>query len=172
MRARDGIHIPQLLNLTDQTCTVDVDSHLPDLETLTPVRGEVTIAHCGNYIDVSGHGEAIVTLTCDRCLEHYNHRVRVTPRELIWLQPHTESSDSLPAEREVTTEELVETLPPNGYFMPLAWLYEQFCLALPQQQFCGSNCGGVQVSAESQAAQPVDSRWAALNQLKRQLDGQ
>jgi len=170
VRSKDAIHIPHLLNLTDHTCRVDVEAHLPELETLTPVRGEVTVVHCGNYLDVGGHGETIVTLTCDRCLEHYNYRLQVTPRELIWLQPLEELVDTLPAEREVNTDDLVETLPPSGYFDPLVWLYEQFCLALPPQQFCSSNCRGIQTSSELQIDQPVDSRWAVLSQLKRQLD--
>lgn len=171
----DAVYIPQLTKLTDKTCLIDVDHYLPGLDTLTPVRGAVVVTHGGTYIDVSGEAEAIVTLACDRCLEHYNYRIRVNPHELIWLQSDPLDGAAFPAEREVSVEDLVETLPPDGYFDPFTWLYEQLCLALPQPQLCSVDCIGLPVEGQAQEHRSEDNdspdrRWAALTQLKRQLD--
>lgn len=168
----DKIYIPQLLQQTEHTLEVDINNHLPDLETLTPVRGTVTITHEGTYLAVKGEAETIITLTCHRCLQNYNYRVAADPKELIWLQT-TPDSASLPLEQEVGMDELVETLPPDGYFYPQTWLYEQICLALPQRQICRPDCGGIEVTAPANSAQPesaIDSRWAVLTQLQRQLN--
>ncbi|MFM6860888.1 MAG: DUF177 domain-containing protein, partial [Dolichospermum sp.] len=43
----------------------------------------------------------------------------------------------------------------------------QMCLALPQRQLCYLNCPGILNTAISE--KPIDSRWASLNALKKQL---
>ncbi len=163
----DNVYIPQLLQRFEKTITVDLDTHLADLETLTPVRGEVTVIHQGTYLEVKARAETIVTLTCDRCLQAYNHRVAIAPQELIWLE-HEPDPTTLPLEREVSVDDLFETLPPNGHFYPESWIYEQICLSLPQPQICDEDCTGIDLSATA-AANPVDRRWAALTQLQQQI---
>lgn len=168
----DKVYIPQLLQQPEHSLEVAINSHLPDLDTLTPVRGVIKISHNNTYLAVQAEAETIVTLACHRCLQNYNYRVAIAPQELIWLQVSPDPS-TLPLEQEVGVDDLVETLPPNGYFYPRTWLYEQICLALPQRQICDSNCRGIEVSfqANGMVQEPtVDSRWARLSQLQRQLN--
>lgn len=168
----DRVYIPQLLQQPEKTLTLELDGHLPNLETLIPVRGEVQVTHQATYLAVKGFAETIVTLTCHRCLKNYNHRISIAPTELIWLQADPDPA-SLPLEREVLMEDLTETLPPTGYFDPTTWIYEQICLALPQRQLCDEDCPGIALPSDTAGSQdklPVDHRWAALAQLQRQLD--
>ncbi|HIK43905.1 MAG TPA: DUF177 domain-containing protein [Leptolyngbyaceae cyanobacterium M65_K2018_010] len=167
----EPIYIPHLLQRPNQTLTLTVDTHLPDLDTLTPVRGQITLIHHHTYLEVKGEAETIVTLTCDRCLQNYNYRVSINPQELIWLQPDPDP-DTLPLEREVSLDDLVETLPPQGHFNPSTWLYEQICLALPQRQICNPDCTGIELPApdnDRAEAESIDRRWSVLSQLQRQL---
>lgn len=165
----DQVYIPQLLQQPEKTLTVDLDAHLTDIETLTPVRGELMITHQGTYLEIKARADTIVTLTCDRCLQAYNHRVVIVPHELIWLE-HEPDPATLPLEREVSVDDLFETLPPNGYFYAETWIYEQICLALPQPQICAEDCSGIELRGQGKAPrEPVDHRWAALTQLQRQL---
>lgn len=165
----DTIYIPHLLNAPKQTAAIEIQESLPGLETLTPVKGRLTIAHKGTYLEVSAQAEAIITLTCHRCLQQYNHRLVVKTSELIWLDEAANETDDVPLEREVAVEDLVETLPPNGYFYPDDWLYQQMCLAMPQRQLCDSKCQGIQLSDTSASETITDSRWATLEALKKQL---
>ncbi|HEY9877567.1 MAG TPA: YceD family protein [Leptolyngbyaceae cyanobacterium] len=167
----DALYIPNLLQSPDKTRVIEIETYFPELETLTPVRGQVKVTHQGTYLDVQGTGEAIITLTCDRCLQNYNHRLLVSPREMIWLQDGSEDEEFIPLEREVAVDDLVESLPPDGYFSADTWLYEQLCLALPQQQICSEACEGIPLSNHSstQVNDQVDHRWAALAQLKTYL---
>lgn len=167
----DRVYIPQLLSQPEKTLSLDIDGHFPELETLTPVRGEVQVTHQATFLAVKGFAETIVTLTCHRCLRNYNYRISIAPEELIWLQDDPDPG-SLPLEREVTVEDLMETLPPQGYFDPAAWIYEQICLALPQRQLCDADCPGIEVPGSASAQQndaPIDYRWSALAQLQRQM---
>ena len=122
-----------------------------DLDTLVPVK------------------ETITTLICDRCLQHYNHRLEVDTTELIWLESELENTADLPTEREVSLEDLSETLPPNGHFNPEEWLFEQLSLALPLRKVCGENCPGADIK-EIPTENYLDSRWSSLAALKEQLN--
>lgn len=165
----DPIYIPQLVKAPEQTERIDVQDYLPDLETLTPVQGQMKVTHHGNYLEVSAQAETIMTLTCDRCLQQYNYRLNVDASELIWLEePHDEPDLGL-AEREVALADLVETLPPQGYFRPNEWLYEQLCLEIPQRQLCDQTCQGIPLADQAVAQPSVDRRWASLEALKQHI---
>ncbi|MBW4645473.1 MAG: DUF177 domain-containing protein [Goleter apudmare HA4340-LM2] len=167
----DAIYIPQLTRAPEQTEEIEIKDFLPGLETLTPVRGRICVQHQGNYLEVSGQAEAIITCTCNRCLQQYNQRVVVNTKEIIWLDATANELQDLPLEREVAVEDLVESLPPDGYFYPSEWLYEQMCLEIPQRQLCDLNCPGILNRAADSAEESVDSRWASLEALKKQLPG-
>ncbi|MGA1476610.1 MAG: YceD family protein, partial [Prochlorothrix sp.] len=80
----DSIAISQLVYFPDQTLSLDFKGYFPDFETLTPVQGALRVRHCGNYLSVSVKAITIATLTCNRCLGQYNHRLQVSTEELIW----------------------------------------------------------------------------------------
>ena len=43
-----------------------VDQHLSELQSLTPVRGSLSAVHRGNVLELAGEATTIVTLCCDR----------------------------------------------------------------------------------------------------------
>lgn len=165
----EAIYIPQLAKAPEQTELIQVQEFLPGLETLTPVRGRVRVTHRGNFLEVSAKVESIITLTCYRCLQQYNYRLAVDTSEIIWLDEAASKLDDAPLEREVALEDLVETLPPQGYFYPSEWLYEQMCLEIPQRQLCNQECGGIQTATSKVSEKSTDQRWASLEALKKQL---
>lgn len=167
----EAIQIPWLLKLPKNTDVIQVDEFLPDLATLTPVRGRLEVTHQGNYLEVSVQVDTIVTLSCDRCLQQYNHRLAVDASEMVWLDESAEQPDDGPLERETSLDDLVETLSPQGYFQPGDWLYEQVCLAIPPRQLCDQQCPGIKVNQTDTSASANDRRWEALEALKRQLPG-
>ncbi|MEG4579033.1 YceD family protein [Microcoleus sp. MON1_C5] len=168
----ETIYIPHLLTKTERKEVIDFEEFIPDLETLTPVRGRLQVAHQGNYLEVKAKAETIVTLTCHRCLKQYNHRLKLQSSELIWLEEKPNQPDSTSGEFEVDFEDLVENLSPAGYFSPSDWVYEQMCLELPHKQLCDAECPGIDLNEaeETEISEAVsDSRWASLKSLKQQL---
>ena len=165
----EPIYIPHLLKAPKRTAEITVDDSIPNLDTLVPVKGAISVRHGGNFLEVASQAETITTLVCDRCLQHYNHRLEIDTSELIWLESELENAVDLPNEREVSIEDLSETLPPNGHFDPEAWLFEQLSLALPLRKVCGDNCPGASQKATSDEHR-VDNRWSSLAALKEQLN--
>ncbi|MEO1522583.1 MAG: DUF177 domain-containing protein, partial [Cyanobacteria bacterium J06633_2] len=155
------------------TETLQVHQGILDFQTLTPVQGSLRVTHCGKYLDVAASVETIATLTCDRCLQNYNHRLKVDESEFIWLdQSPTLDEDVI--DDEVIADDLVETLSSTGYFDPETWLYEYLCLSLPQQKLCDQNCSGIHIHHANSSAPmaSIDNRWGALATLKAQLKDQ
>lgn len=165
----ESIYIPHLTKAPEQTEVIQVQEFLPNLETLTPIRGLIRVTHRGNFLEVSAQAETIITLTCHRCLQQYNHRLAVATSEIIWLDETADQPDNSPLEREVALEDLVEILSPQGYFHPDQWLYEQLCLEIPQRQLCDQNCAGIKTATPGSLEQLTDKRWASLEALKKQL---
>ncbi|NEQ43740.1 MAG: DUF177 domain-containing protein [Leptolyngbya sp. SIOISBB] len=166
-----AIYIPHLLNAPNRTRSLQFETTFANLATLTPVRAEVSVRHGTTFLEVKGTASTIVTLTCDRCLQQYNHRVGVNAQEIIWLDEAAATAQGLPLEQEVSPEELVESLSPYGHFEPETWIYEQICLQLPQRQICDQNCQGLQVEESPSPQSTIDERWSALEALKQQLAG-
>ena len=165
----EAIYIPHLLKAPQRTAEIIVDDAIARLNTLTPVKGRISVRHGGNFLEVISAAETIVTLTCDRCLQHYNHRLEIDTSELIWLESELENVADIPTEREVSLEDLSETLPPNGHFDPDMWLFEQLSLSLPLRKVCGENCPGA-AQTTSKEENSIDSRWSSLASLKEQLN--
>ena len=166
----EAIYIPHLLKAPKRTAQIIVDDSITGLDTLVPVKGIVSVRHGGNFLEVVSQVETITTLVCDRCLQHYNHRLAIDTNELIWLESELENTADIPNEREVSLEDLSETLPPNGHYDPEAWLFEQLSLALPLRKVCGNDCPGASQNATADENH-VDRRWASLAALKEQLNG-
>ncbi len=164
----EAIYIPHLLKLPQRKLEIVVQDKIAGLTTLTPVKGRITLRHGGNFLEVTAQAETIVTMTCDRCLQNYNHRLVVNTNELIWLTSTVETIDPLPSEREVSVEDLSETIPSNGHFEPENWLYEQLSLAMPLRQLCGEECPGAPKTA-TETKSHIDPRWSSLAVLKEQL---
>jgi len=164
----EAIYIPSIAQKPQATELIEFEEFISDLETLMPVKGSLRVTHQGNYLEVKGKAETIVTLTCDRCLNQYNHRLVMDASELIWLKEPTKVTEFLALEVEGNLEDLVETLPRDGYFKGKEWIYEQLCLAIPPRQLCDNNCPGIIIKDTGETTL-IDKRWSALEALKKQL---
>ncbi len=164
----EEIYIPSIAQKPKATESVEFEEFISDLETLMPVKGSLRVTHKGNYLEVEGKAETIVTLTCDRCLKQYNHRLVVDTSELIWLEERQKAAEILSLDVEGDLEDLVEKLPGNGYFNGKDWIYQQLCLAIPPRQLCLRDCEGIKQAATGDTG-VIDKRWAALESIKKQL---
>jgi len=160
----DKFYIPQIAKAVDSTERIEFKEFIDGLETLTPVEGVLQVRHQGSFLEVKAKAATIVTLTCDRTLVKFNHRLSIDTSESIWLAEPTPVAKSL-KEIEVGFDQLVETLSPKGHFDPAAWLYEQLCLALPHRKIAPDAPELSEVLGIEQAESQPDTRWAALKNL-------
>jgi uncharacterized protein len=150
----------------------EIDQPLPNLASLTPVRGHVQAIHRGNVLEVDGEASTIVTLCCDRCLQHFNQPLAFRTHELLWLgeQARRQGLETSLIEQGETVLDLdphalSESLDPQGSFDPAHWTFEQLSLQLPAVNRCGPDCPGP--ASWGSAQDGTDPRWAALQALRR-----
>jgi uncharacterized protein len=140
---------------------VVIDENLESLETLTPVQGEVTVTHRGDFLEVEGHAQTIVTLQCDRCLGSFNYRLEANFDEIIWLDHEAEV---MKGEQEIAVMNLEEHLDADGELDLLDLVYQHLCLEVPMRKLCEADCAGI-LPVEKKS-EKVDDRWAALSKLR------
>ena len=162
----EKIFIPQIAKSVEATERFEFKELIAGLETLTPVQGTISIRHLGSFLEVTAKASTIITLTCDRTLVQFNYRLEIDTSEMIWLnEPLPESA--YPKEREIETGDLVESLSPNGYFDPEAWLYEQLTLAIPYPKIAPDAPALDFVDQEPTVEEvTVDKRWQILSSLQ------
>ena len=146
-----------------------INQPIEGLASLTPVRGQLHATHRGTVLEVEGAADTIITLCCDRCLQHFNHPLRATSRELLWVgEPATSHAtapgDPVALEGEDDDGGLMEQLDPRGSFDPEHWIFEQLNLQLPIVNHCGSDCPGPATWTSENA--DGDPRWQALQSLR------
>ena len=115
-----------------------------------------------------------MTLCCDRCLQHFNHPLSFSTREVVWLGEEARSQGLEPelvleggdGVLELDPDALSESLDPRGTFDPEHWVFEQLHLQLPLVNRCGAECPGPNLSAGGDNP-PIDPRWAALQNLQQ-----
>jgi uncharacterized protein len=159
----ESIFIPHIPQAPERTVTIEFKEFLADFASLTPVQGWLKVIHKGNYLEVSAEVDTIITLSCPRCLQQFNYRLSIAPAEMIWLNDQVQPEEEL-FDQDLSMDELMETLSPNGHFDPTQWIYEQLSLEIPQRQLCQQDCEGIEVDLDSTVV--VDRRWAALDSLK------
>lgn len=159
----EKILIPQLAKSVNATETIQFKEFIDGLETLSPVQGVLQVKHQGSFLEVKAKAWAITTLTCDRTLQQFNHRLAIDTSEMIWLEEPPIVDKSL-KEQEIDFDDLVESLSPNGYFDPAAWLYEQLCLAIPYRKIAPDAPELSEII--DQPTPEIDRRWAGLLSLE------
>ncbi|NQV11107.1 MAG: DUF177 domain-containing protein [Cyanobacteria bacterium] len=157
------------------------DQHLAEIETISPVRGELRALWLADGLQVSGDASTSISLRCDRCLASFTHSLHFRCQELIALAAEGDevlAPDSLMPESlgsqllhfsgsgagdlDVTghwpmeADGPSECLDPLGLFDPGHWIFEQLHLQLPCRNDCGAACPGPAVwsTAELPAAGP------------------
>lgn len=153
------IRLSDLRQMPGQTQELQFRQFFSGFESLTPVEGSLEVSHRGHFLEVSAEARTIVTLTCHRCLQQFNHRLHLEVEEIILIR----DPEPLPLELELQDEEdLLESLPPNGELDVEDWMYQHLHLQMPRQLPCRPDCPGIAVEATAPTADP---RWAALASL-------
>lgn len=163
----EKLYIPQIARAVEATESFEFKEFIEGLDTLTPVEGFINVLHAGSFIEVTAKASTIMTLTCDRTLVQFNYRLAINSSEMILLAEALPESD-YPKEREVETGDLLESLSPNGYFDPVAWLYEQLMLSIPYPKIA-PDAPLLDLSDPNHILDKkvsVDKRWAALSSLQ------
>ena len=153
--------LQELRALAEGVCW-QVDQPIAHLSSLTPVRGSLQALLHGHVLELRGQAETILTLCCDRCLQDFNHPLKMEAQEMLELRGTGEEEAAL--EPTPLGEDLDDRLDPGGTFDPERWIFEQLSLQLPLVNRCGDDCPGP--ARWSSDPEDTDPRWGALRALR------
>ncbi len=159
-----ALSVPKVWNL---------ECHLNNLPSLTPIRGTISAKFNVNTITVKGDIKTIISLSCDRCLGGYNYNLNFQEEELIWIGSKILDKNNL--EDHLQQDELMERLDPHSSFDPQRWIFEQLSLRLPFVKLCGADCPGPSKLQKQESSNlfkkdakesiTIDPRWNKLKKL-------
>lgn len=157
------IRLEDLQQARDRTVTLEFKQFFEGFDSLIPVEGRVRLCHRGHCLQAEGWANTIVTLTCHRCLQQFNHRLQAHFDEILVIEETSEAE--LPQELELEVEDLTERISPWGVFDVQDWIYQHLYLQLPSRLSCREDCPGMGVTATEDPL--PDPRWAALRALQQ-----
>lgn len=158
------IRLEDLQRAPQRTRILEFKQFFPEFDSLIPVEGRVRIAHRGHFLEAEAWANTIVTLTCHRCLQQFNHRLQLHFEEILMIEAVSEAD--LPQDMEIEPEDLTERIAPWDAFDVQDWIYQHLHLGVPPRLACEGNCPGMGVTATEEPL--PDPRWAALRSLQQQ----
>ena len=142
-----------------------------------PVRVVGTLRKRSDGVGFRGQVDAVLDLACSRCLETFRQRLE----SAFDLQYHEAAAPAVVDDEDREGElDAAEWMPLDAGRIDLTRLaIEQLYLALPLKPLCSEACPGLcpvcgalrRGAGCGCAVEPIDSRWAALGDLKRRSRG-
>ncbi len=150
-----------------------IDGFLDDLESLTPVKGEVSAEHKGNFLLVKGKAYTLVILRCDRCLCDFKTNLDFNCEEIISLNENENNNRQRREDRKSREiDSFVESIDPYANFEPERWIFEQLSLNIPISKSCSNECLEAYSSKYNDLNKlkteknNIDPRWNKLNEIR------
>ena len=110
------------------------------------LKAELDLKSLGDFIEVSGHADGKITLTCDRCLNEYEENLDIDIEETF---AKNSLQDEYGQEFELKGGQFITDLDGAKEIDIYDILYQSVILSLPNKKVCGINCkGGMFVSDE------------------------
>jgi uncharacterized protein len=135
---------PRRIEIDEDASGFAVLHELADLgsvEFKAPIRGSLSATWAGSIIEVAGHLETAVTLSCGRCLQPVDSHLEIAI--LLCYSELAEHGDAVAEELELRSEEL-GLITFSGTEIDLRPDIEQeIVMALPTQLLCQEDCRGL-----------------------------
>ena len=141
---------------------------------MAPIKTALRAIRIEDMIDVQGHLNTLVRLPCGRCLKEYETPLKSRFEITYAHRPPSVPADEKQAEVEISAAETGLIYFEGEHINLQDGIQEQIILALPVRALCSINCKGLCPSCGQDLnegdcgcdRQPVDSRFAALKDLK------
>ena len=101
------------------------------------IKAELDLKSLGDFIAVFGHASGKIKLTCDRCLNEYEHNLDIDIEETYAKKS---LQDEYGQELELKNGQFVTDLNGEEEIDIYDLLYQSVILALPNKKVCGINC--------------------------------
>jgi len=110
------------------------------------LNAELDLKSLGDFIEVTGHAEGKINLTCDRCLNEFVQNLNINIEETY---AKNSLQDEYGQEFELKNGQFITDLNGEKEIDIYDLLYQSVILSLPNKKVCGINCNeGMFVSDE------------------------
>lgn len=145
------INIDELENSADKTLYCDFEQNINEINSVGPVKANLTITSLGEFIEVKGNVKGKVKLECDLCLKEFDYNFDFDIEELF--AKHA-LMDEYSQETEIKDGQFVTDLNGADEIDIYDLLYQSVILNLPNKKVCGINCNGDKFLKEENLSDP------------------
>ncbi len=145
------INIDELENAADKTLYCDFEQNINEINSVGPVKANLTITSLGEFIEVKGNVKGKVKLECDLCLKEFDYNFDFDIEELF--AKHA-LMDEYSQETEIKDGQFVTDLNGADEIDIYDLLYQSVILNLPNKKVCGINCNGDKFLKEENLSDP------------------
>lgn len=112
-----------------EAVSLDLDFALPNARVSDEVLAELQLRSISDGVVLRGQAEAVVELTCTRCLTEWSETLEV-PLEAVFREAPVDEDDELPVE-------------PGGWIDVEPVIHDEVSLAIPAKPVCRPDCAGL-----------------------------
>jgi uncharacterized protein len=175
------ISLEDLRGLPQQRLRIDFNESLPELQTVKPVVGDLSMAASISGVRVVGRLHTLLKLTCHTCLKPFFKALSFELDERFVYEDYlNEGGPRELKEKELQTGDFVEWIRYEGFLDISDIVYQAVTLATPIYCSCGNECPGPpsydkqnsekqqtksHSSADQERTESIDPRWKNLKTL-------
>jgi uncharacterized protein len=174
------ISLEDLRGLPQQRLKIDFKESLPELQTVKPVIGDLSMAASISGVRLNGRLRTILKLTCHTCLKPFFKALDFELDERFVYEDYLNDDPRDVKEKELQTYDFVESIRYEAILDISDIVYQAVTLATPIYCSCGEECPGppsydkqnsesqepkARSSAVSERTDTIDPRWKNLKTL-------
>ena len=145
------INLDELENAEEKTLFCDFEDNIKEIDSIGPIKADLTIKSLGEFIEVKGHVNGKVRLECDLCLKEFDYELDF---EIDELYAKNSLMDEYSQETEIKDGQFLTYLNGANEIDIYDLFFQSVILNLPNKKVCGINCNGDKFLKEENLSDP------------------
>ncbi len=157
------IKISELENSKNKTQLISFSEIYEEFNKSVPVKANLEIQVIGELIKISGNIEALLNLTCDRCLKEFTKELKFRTEEYYIKNS---LNDNYINEYEIKDNNFLEDLNGQNEIDISNFVYQCVILHIPNKLVCDINCKGEEILSKYMKDEISDPRLEIFKKIK------
>lgn len=134
--------LEDLENAENKTLYLTFNEKIEGIDCVEPVHAKLCAKSLGEFVQITGHVNAVVNLECDLCLEKFEQKLDFDIDELFSKSALLEDFEGNEHEYELKEGQFITDLNGANEIDIYDLLYQSVILNFPNKKVCGINCKG------------------------------
>ena len=145
------ISVEEIENSANGTLEYKFSDSIPEVNSKGQIEADLVLKSLGEFIEVKGNVNGILTLQCDVCLNDFDYEIDFDIDEMFAKQA---LSEEYAQETEIKDNDFITDLNGAENIDIYDLLYQSVILNLPNKKVCGINCNGKEFLKEEDLTDP------------------